>query len=85
MSSDQAVEATLREFVSRNFYVPDGQVLGRDESLLDQGIVDSTGILEVVLFLEESYGIEVDDDEIIPENLETLAALAAFVERKRTA
>jgi acyl carrier protein len=51
---------------------------------LDQGIVDSTGVLEVVTFLEEKFGIVVGDSEMLPENLDSLKNLTAFVERKRS-
>jgi len=75
-------KATIRGFVARQFYVPAGEVPGDDESLLDRGIVDSTGVLEVVMFLEETFGVVVEDDEIVPENLDSVAAMAAYVARK---
>ena len=74
---------TIRDFVVRNFYVPEGVVLDDDASLMQLGIVDSTGVLEVTAFLEREMGIEIADDEIVPENLDTLARIAAFVARKR--
>lgn len=73
---------TVREFIVTNFYVPDGNTLGDDTSLLDQGIVDSTGVLEVTAFLEEKFGIKVEDSEIVPENLDTIGSIAAFIARK---
>ena len=53
------------------------------ESLLDRGIVDSTGILEVISFLEETFSIRVDDAEILPENLDSVSAIVRFVEKKK--
>jgi acyl carrier protein len=73
----------LRAFIIENFYVTEPDRLRDDDSLLRQGIVDSTGVLEVVAFLEKSFGIAVDDTEILPENLDSIAAMAAYVERKR--
>jgi acyl carrier protein len=54
-----------------------------DTSFLAQGILDSTGVVELVAFLEERFGIRVLDEEIIPENLDSLQALERFVQRKR--
>lgn len=77
------VKETVRQFVSENFYVGDPAMLTDDASLLQAGIVDSTGILEVISFLESTFGIQVDDAEMVPENLDTLAGIAGFVTRKR--
>ena len=55
------------------------------ENLLAQGVIDSMGILKLVAFLEERFDIETDDDDMLPENFESLTALCAFVERKRSA
>ncbi|MFO0554774.1 MAG: acyl carrier protein [Polyangiaceae bacterium] len=73
----------IRGFITTNFYVPDKDKLGDESSLLDQGIIDSTGVLEVVSFLESEFGITVDDAEVLPENLDTVGRIAAFVDRKK--
>jgi acyl carrier protein len=70
----------IREFLRRNFFVPGP--LGDDESLLDQGIIDSTGVLEIVAFLETEFRLEVKDEEIVAANMDSVARLAAFVQRK---
>jgi acyl carrier protein len=75
----------VRAFVTTNFYVPDPASLTNDASLLDQGIIDSTGVLEVIGFLEETFGISVDDRDILPENLDSIERIAGFVARKKTA
>lgn len=77
------ITTTVREFIVRNFYVPDAAGLSDDTSLLERGIVDSTGVLEVTAFLEATFGIRVDDTEIRPENLDTIGCIVAFVTRKR--
>jgi len=69
----------IRQYISRTF----GKDVGPDDSLLDSGLVDSTGIFELVSFLEETFGIKVEDEEIVPEHFETAAQVAAFVDRKR--
>lgn len=74
----------VREFICQNFYVPAADELGDDTSLLDQGIVDSTGILEMTAFLEAAFGIRITDAEIVPENLDSIRAILAFIARKRS-
>jgi acyl carrier protein len=82
MQSTQTI-TELREFVTSNFYVP--AELGFDDtsSFLAQGILDSTGVLELVTFVENRFGISVQDDELVPANFDSLAALSAYVERKQ--
>jgi acyl carrier protein len=77
------VAAQVREFITKNFYVPAGSELSEGTSLLDLGIVDSTGVLEVIGFLEKTFGIQVEDAEMVPDNLDSIGAIAAFVQRKR--
>ncbi len=79
------VKTQVRQFVCQNFYVADPASFGDDTSFLDRGIVDSTAILEVVAFLEERFQIKVDDADFVPENLDSLDRIAAFVNRKREA
>jgi acyl carrier protein len=75
----------VRSFITTNFYVADPTQLADDASLLDAGIVDSTGVLEVVQFLENEFGLTVQDDEIVPENVDSIARIAAFIDRKANA
>jgi acyl carrier protein len=73
----------LRSFIVENFFFgqDEGQ-LSSDDSFIENGIIDSTGVLELVGFLETRYGIKVEDDELVPANLDTLNRLSAFVRRK---
>jgi acyl carrier protein len=73
----------LRQFVISNFYVPAEIVFDDTSSLLAQGIIDSTGVVELVSFVEDRFGISVQDEELVPANFDSLAALSAYVERKR--
>jgi acyl carrier protein len=73
----------LRAFILESFYVSDPGELTDDLSLIDSGIVDSTGMLDVILFIEETFEIQVSDSETVPENLETISRIAAFVTRKQ--
>lgn len=70
-------------FIKENFITGRSQKeISPEESLIDSGIIDSTGILELVMFLEEKYSITIEDEELIPENLDTVKNLVAFLERK---
>jgi acyl carrier protein len=73
---------TVREFIVENFLFGDGQQLQDDTSFMENGIIDSTGILELITFLEEKYEIKIEDDELIPENLDNLQNVARFIDRK---
>jgi acyl carrier protein len=78
------IRAELSDFVVENFLFGDAERTPADnESLVDGGIVDSTGILEMIEFLESQFGIEVEDTETVPANLDSIASLTAFVLRKR--
>jgi acyl carrier protein len=73
----------IRDFLASNFYIADVKSLSATASLLDQGIVDSTGVLEVIGFIEETFGITVEDSELLPENLDSIQGIAQFIARKR--
>jgi acyl carrier protein len=73
----------VRQFIIKYFYVADLTALGDESSLLDQAIIDSTGVLEVIGYLEKEFSITVEDAEMLPENLDSIGRIARFVERKR--
>ena len=74
----------VRQYILENFlFSTDTSLLGLDESFLERGLIDSTGMLEVILFLEESFGVKVSDNEMVPENLDSVNRIAAFLERKK--
>ena len=75
----------IRSFIVENFYVAEAASLADDTSLIETGIVDSTGVLEVVAFLERDFGISVEDQEIVPANLDSIERIAAFVMRRKQA
>jgi len=75
----------IRSFIESNFLVDATTSLKDDDSLLQLQIVDSTGFLELIHFLESDFGLKVADDEMVPENLETIDNIAQFVARKRGA
>lgn len=72
----------VREFVVENFLFGDGEALEEDTSFMEEGIIDSTGILELVFFLEETFGIKVEDAELVPENFDSLIRVSKYIEIK---
>lgn len=79
-----SVAEKLRSFVVENFmFGQDDNPLNDEESFLEKGIIDSTGVLELVQFLEETFQVEVADDEMVPENLDSILKLARFISEKR--
>jgi acyl carrier protein len=77
---------SIRRFILENYlFTDDSTQLGLDDSLLGRGIVDSTGMLEIILFIEEQLGVKVADTEMIPENLDSVNRIATFVVSKRKA
>lgn len=76
------VEQRVKQFIVENFYVSNAAELANGASLIQGGWVDSTGMLELITFLEEEYGIRISDTEMVPENLDSIERIAAFVARK---
>lgn len=80
------LHAELRQFILENYLLrQDDSSLGDSDSLTARGILDSTGALELVMHLEERYGVTVQDEELHPDNLDSIDRIAAFIERKRVA
>lgn len=74
----------VRDFIFKNFLFDDsGDSLDDNDSFLEKGIIDSTGMLELVAFLEEKFGVRIEDDELVPENLDSVAKLVDFITRKK--
>lgn len=77
------VQQRVRQFILENFYIANPSEIADDTLLVTSGFVDSTGMLEVIMFLESTFGIRISDQETTPENLESIARIAAFVARKQ--
>ncbi|MBI5586772.1 MAG: acyl carrier protein [Deltaproteobacteria bacterium] len=74
----------IREFITKNFlFGASDSDLNDSDSFLDKGIIDSTGMLELVAFIEEDFGVKVQDEELVPENLDSIDRLADFISRKK--
>ena len=72
---------TLRKFVKKNYFIKDS--FSDSDSFFENGIIDSTGVLELVSFIEDKYDIQVKDEELIPENLDSIDNLSKFLKSKR--
>jgi acyl carrier protein len=79
-----SVRQEIRHFVVENFLFGQDQQLEDGTSFLENGIIDSTGVLELVAHLERVYGVKVKDDELVPDNLDSIEAIVAYLDRKRT-
>lgn len=80
-----SIETTIRNYILENYLFTDDQsTLQNDESFLNKGIIDSTGILEVISFLESEFGVKVEDREMIPENLDSVNNLVKYVNAKKS-
>ena len=81
-----STEEKLRKYILETYlFTTDDSALANDDSFLDKGIIDSTGILELVMFLEEEFGLSVADEELLPENLDSINNLVRFVTQKQAA
>lgn len=76
------ITAEIRSFVITNFLYGQAGELSNNDSLLDNGFIDSTGVLELVSFLQDRFDIQVEDDEVIPANLDSIRNLVDYVGRK---
>ena len=78
------IQNTIRTFIFENFlFDADDDALSNDTSFLEKGIIDSTGVLELVEWIEETFDITIEDDELIPENLDSINLIAEFVGKKQ--
>lgn len=78
----EAIKLKVRNFIVGNFLFGEADGLQDDTSFLEAGILDSTGVMEVVGFLEEQFSIRIDDDELTPENLDSISSIERFVSSK---
>jgi len=78
-----SVENTIREYVLENYlFTDDESELNNNDSFLEKGILDSTGILEIINLIEETFNIKVEDDEMVPDNLDSVDNIVAYVDKK---
>ncbi len=84
--TEAQIISDLREYIAENFlYARPNYVVGEDEHLMERGVVDSMGMVELITFLQDRFGVEPADDEITEDNFSTLRRIATFVRSKRGA
>jgi acyl carrier protein len=81
--SHMSVSEDIRNFVVENFLFGEEGRLKEDSSFLKEGIVDSTGIMQLVSFIQEQFAVVVEDEELTPENLDSIRRVANFIEEKK--
>jgi acyl carrier protein len=77
-----SIEKEIRQFIEGNFILDGKDDLSPEDSLLEKGIIDSTGVLELVAFIEENYSLKIKDEELIPENLDSIKNISRFIQEK---
>ncbi|MGZ4954077.1 acyl carrier protein [Methylobacter sp.] len=78
------MKKTIKQYILENLlFTEDESAIQDNDSFLDGGIIDSTGVMEIILFIEETFGIRVNDDEMLPANLDSVDNLIAFVQSKQ--
>jgi acyl carrier protein len=83
MEQRQAIESDVRRFITENFPLSEsGYALAGSDSLLELGVIDSVGVLELIEYLESSYGFQIPDSDVLPENLDSMDAIARYVSSK---
>jgi acyl carrier protein len=77
------IERDIREFLTQNFPLADeGDDLAGGDSLIEAGVIDSTGVLELIEYLESNYNIQIADEEVLPDNLDSIDRISRFVSSK---
>ena len=76
------IRTQIKKFIIDNFMFGNSNEIKDDTSFLGEGIIDSTGVLELVTFIEETFGLKVDDEELIPENLDSVANIVGYLQKK---
>lgn len=82
MIEAQTIESKVRDFIYHEFPLAKKRQMQAHDSLLESGIVDSIGILDIVRFVEQTFSVQVSDEDLVPENFGSIAAIAGFVQQK---
>lgn len=78
------IQAQVKDYIAQNLlFSDDGFGYNDDASFLEEGIVDSVGIMELVLFIEENFGLSVDDEDLTPDNFDSVNKLASYIKRRQ--
>ena len=82
-SDTDTIGQDVRQFLADNFILDDGGAgLGADDSLTQAGVLDSMGVLELIMFVEERFGVTIPDEDTLPENLDSVARIVGYISRR---
>jgi len=81
MNKDQ-IGQTVTKFIGKNFLFDETKKVPENDSLLGSGIIDSTGVLELIAFLEQQYGLKFEDNELVAENFDSINNIKSFISKK---
>jgi acyl carrier protein len=81
-SMTMSIENEIRKFIMENFILDGDGNPSNEDSLLEKGIIDSTGVLELVAFIEQTYSFKIKDEELVPENLDSIKNISQFIQNK---
>ena len=82
LSTETAAEAKIRRFLTDNFPYVDGETVDRDQSLVEAGVIDSTGVLQLVSYVEEEFSLQIPLEDLVPENFDSIANVTRYVTAK---
>lgn len=83
---NSSIDSQVRNFLAENFILDnDGEDLSADESLTQAGVLDSMGVLELIMFIEEQFGVKIPDEDTLPENLDSIERIVNYVSRRLAA
>jgi acyl carrier protein len=78
----EEIQEQVKDFLINNFIFDPSAQIGAEDSLMENGVVDSTGILEVIMWVEQTFGIHVEDSEVLPENFDSIRNIARYAQTK---
>jgi acyl carrier protein len=82
MIDQQDIQNIVKDFIQKNFIFDSSTILNDDESLLGSGVIDSTGVLELIGFLEEKFKLQFEDNELVAENFDNVIKITGFLQKK---
>ncbi len=78
------IKNKIKKYITHNFLIENSStILNDDDSFLEKGIIDSTGVIELISFIEKTFKINVEDEELLPDNLDSLNKIAIFINKKQ--
>ena len=83
VTQDMTIAIKLADYIKNNFALVDEETIGIDDPLIEEGIIDSLGIVQLLDYISQEFGVEIDADELLPENFSSIRAIETLIDRKR--